>query len=137
EDLNMCIKNIKRWSKPKRVKTPLTHFGSSSYIYTQPYGVTLIISPWNYPFQLAIAPLIGAIAAGNCVVIKPSELAPHTSSIIHKLITSTLEQRHVAVVEGGIEVNQALLARRWDYIFFTGSVAVGKLVMEAAAKHLT
>jgi len=137
EDINMSIRNIKRWSKRKVVKTPLTHFGSTSYIYAQPYGVALIISPWNYPFQLAIAPLVGAIAAGNCVVIKPSELAPHTSGIIHKLITTTFEQQHVAVIEGGIEINQALLAERWDYIFFTGSVSVGKLVMEAAAKHLT
>jgi aldehyde dehydrogenase (NAD+) len=137
EELNISIRNIKRWTKPKRVKTPLTHLGSSSYVHPQPYGITLIIAPWNYPFQLAIAPLVGAIAAGNCVVIKPSELAPHTSSIIHKLITATFDEQHVAVVEGGIEVNQALLAERWDYIFFTGSVPVGKIVMEAAAKHLT
>lgn len=137
EEINICIRKVKQWSKPKRIKTPLTHIGSSSYQYAQPHGVVLIISPWNYPFQLAIAPLIGAIAAGNCAVIKPSELAPRTSSIIHKLISSTFDQEYVAVIEGGIEVNQSLLAERWDYIFFTGSVQVGKLVMEAATKHLT
>lgn len=137
EEINITLKNIKRWSKPKRVKTPLTHLGSSSYMYAQPYGIVLIIAPWNYPFQLAISPLIGAIAAGNVAVIKPSELAPRTSSVISQLIASVFSKEQVAVVEGGIDVNQALLAERWDYIFFTGSVPVGKIVMEAAAKHLT
>lgn len=137
EEINITLKNIKRWAKPKRVKTPLTHLGSSSYMYAQPYGIVLIIAPWNYPFQLAISPLIGAIAAGNVAVIKPSELAPRTSSVINQLIASVFSKEQVAVVEGGIDVNQALLAERWDYIFFTGSVPVGKIVMEAAAKHLT
>lgn len=108
EEINITLKNIKRWAKPKRVKTPLTHLGSSSYMYAQPYGIVLIIAPWNYPFQLAISPLIGAIAAGNVAVIKPSELAPRTSSIISQLIASIFSKEQVAVMEGGIEVNQAL-----------------------------
>lgn len=137
EEIAFMLRHIRRWSKPRRVKAPLTHVGSSSKVYPQPYGSALIIAPWNYPFQLAIAPLIGAIAAGNCAVIKPSELAPHTSQVIKELIEPLFSSEYIAVVEGGIETNQALLAERFDYIFFTGSVHVGKIVMKAAAKHLT
>lgn len=137
EELRFTIKNLRSWAKPKRVKTPITHFGSRSYIYSEPYGVTLIISPWNYPFQLAIAPLIGAIAAGNCAVIKPSELTPNTSKVLAKVIKDTFPAFYISVVEGGVETSQSLLAEEFDYIFFTGSVPVGKMIMEAAAKNLT
>ncbi|MFF2445752.1 aldehyde dehydrogenase [Neobacillus sp. NPDC058068] len=137
EELRFTIKHLRSWVKPKKVKTPLTHIGSSSYIYSEPYGVTLIIAPWNYPFQLAIAPLIGAIAAGNCAVIKPSELTPKTSEILGKIINDLYPEEYISVVQGGVETSQALLNEKFDYIFFTGSVPVGKVIMEAAAKNLT
>ncbi|MEO2076159.1 MAG: aldehyde dehydrogenase [Bacillus sp. (in: firmicutes)] len=137
EELRFTIKHLRSWVKPKRVKTPLTHIGSASYIYSEPYGVTLIIAPWNYPFQLAIAPLIGAIAAGNCAVIKPSELTPKTSGLLGKIISEIFSEEYITVVQGGVETSQALLGESFDYIFFTGSVPVGKVIMEAAAKNLT
>lgn len=137
DEIRYIIKNLKSWAKPKKVKTPLTQFISTSYIYPEPYGITLIIAPWNYPFQLVMAPLIGSISAGNCSIIKPSEYAPHTSKIISKIISDNFEEEFIAVVEGGIEVNKALLKEKFDYIFFTGSVNVGKIVMEAASRHLT
>jgi aldehyde dehydrogenase (NAD+) len=137
EEIRFTLNNLKNWAKPKRVKTTLTGIGSKSYIYPEPYGVALIISPWNYPFQLAIAPLIGAIAAGNCAILKPSELTPRTSSLLSKLIGENFPQEFIAVIEGGVETNTALLKEKFDYIFFTGSVPVGKIIMEAASKHLT
>lgn len=137
EEIRFAINGLKTWAKPKRVKTPITHVGSKSYIYSEPYGVTLIIAPWNYPFQLALAPLIGTIAAGNCAIIKPSELTPNTSEILAKLIHENFPEDFVSVVTGGVETSTALLNESLDYIFFTGSVPVGKLVMEAASKHLT
>lgn len=136
-ELTFTIKNLRSWVKTKSVKTPMTHFGSTSYIYSEPYGVALIIAPWNYPFQLAIAPLIGAIAAGNCAVLKPSELTPKTSEVLAKLINGLYPEEFVSVVEGGVETSTALLEEKFDYIFFTGSVPVGKIIMEAAAKNLT
>lgn len=136
-DLKSTIKNIHKWAKPKRVLPSLLNFPSSDYIYSEPYGKVLIIAPWNYPFQLALCPLIAAIAAGNQVVVKPSELTPNTASIIQKIITEVFEKSHVEVIEGGVEITQELLSQRWDYIFFTGSVAVGKIVAKAAAEHLT
>ncbi|MFS0839878.1 aldehyde dehydrogenase [Paenibacillus sp. 1P03SA] len=137
EEINHVLKHLKRWSKPRRVKTPLTHIGSQSRIYAEPYGIALLISPWNYPFQLAISPLIGAMSAGNCAVLKPSELAPHTSALLARLLGQTFGEEYVAVIEGGVETSNALLAEKFDTIFFTGSVGVGRIVMEAAAKHLT
>ncbi len=137
DEIGYIIKNLRYWTKPKRVKTPITQFISKSYIYSEPYGVTLIIAPWNYPFQLVMAPLIGSISAGNCSIIKPSEYSPNTSKIISKIISDNFEEEFIAVVEGGIEVNKALLEEKFDYIFFTGSVNIGKIVMEAASKHLT
>ena len=137
EELRFTIKHLRSWVKPKRVKTPITHIGSSSFIFSEPYGVTLIIAPWNYPFQLAIAPLIGAIAAGNCAVIKPSELTSKTSEVLGKLISDLFPEDYISVVQGGVETSQALLNEKFDYIFFTGSVPVGKVIMEAAAKNLT
>ncbi|MED4206365.1 aldehyde dehydrogenase [Neobacillus mesonae] len=136
EELRYTISHLQSWVRPEKVKTPLTHIGSNSYIYSEPYGVALIIAPWNYPFQLAIAPLIGAIAAGNCAVMKPSELTPKTSEVLEKLIRECFPKDFIAVVQGGVETSQALLNEKFDYIFFTGSVPVGKIIMEAAAKHL-
>jgi aldehyde dehydrogenase (NAD+) len=136
-DLKDTIKNLHRWAKPKKVLPSILNFPSTDYIYKEPYGKVLIIAPWNYPFQLALCPLISAVAAGNQVVLKPSELTPKTSEIIAKIILKTFDKSHVEVVEGGAEVSQSLLSQRWDYIFFTGSVTVGKIVAMAAAKNLT
>lgn len=137
KEISFLIKNLSKWSKPKRVKTAMTHIGSNGRIIPEPYGVTLVIAPWNYPFQLAVAPLVGAIAAGNTVVLKPSELTPNVSSVLAKMLTELFPPEFVAVIEGGAEVSTALLKEPFDYIFFTGSVGVGKIVMEAAAKQLT
>ncbi len=136
-ELKDAIHNLYRWNRKKRVRTPIVHFKSTSYIVSEPYGVALIMSPWNYPFQLTIAPLIGAIAGGNCNVIKPSAYSPATSAIIAKIIRESFPEKYIAVIEGGREANQELLKEKFDYIFFTGSVSVGKLVMESASKHLT
>lgn len=136
-ELKDTIKNLKNWAKPKRVFPSLLNFPSKDYIYKEPYGKVLIIAPWNYPFQLALCPLISAVAAGNQVIVKPSELTPKTSEIIAEIIAKVFDKNHVEVIEGGIEVSQQLLAQRWDYIFFTGSVAVGKVVAKAAAENLT
>lgn len=137
EEIGFTLKHLKSWVKPEKVKTPITHFGSKSYIYPEPYGVALIIAPWNYPFQLVIAPLIGAIAAGNCAVLKPSEFTPRTSEVLKELIKELYPEEYITVVQGGIETSQALLKEKYDTIFFTGSVTIGKIVMEAASKHLT
>jgi aldehyde dehydrogenase (NAD+) len=136
-ELKDTIKNIHKWAKPKRVLPSITNFPSTDYIYKEPYGKVLVIAPWNYPFQLAFCPLIAAVAAGNQVVVKPSELTPNTSQIIAKIIKDTFDENHVKTVEGGIETSEQLLKQRWDYIFFTGSVAVGKIVAKAAAENLT
>lgn len=136
-ELKLMIKNIDLWARPERKSATLMNWPSSDWIYKEPYGAVLIIAPWNYPFQLAIAPLIGAIAAGNTVVIKPSEATPNTSKIILDIINAVFTEEHVGVLEGGVEVSQDLLAQKWDYIFFTGSTQVGKIVYKSAAKHLT
>jgi aldehyde dehydrogenase (NAD+) len=137
EEVRFTLKNIRDWTQPRKVKTAMTQIGSKSYIYSEPYGIALIISPWNYPLQLAIAPLIGAIAAGNCAVLKPSELTPETSKLMADLINKTFPEEYVSVVQGDSDTTQLLLKEKFDYIFFTGSVSVGKVIMEAAAKHLT
>lgn len=137
EEINSMMKHLQTWAKPKKVKTPITHAGASSYIYPEPHGTALIIAPWNYPFQLQLAPLVGAMGAGNCAVLKPSELTPAVASLLSELVRSTFDKEYVTVIEGGVETSQALLEEKWDYIFFTGSVAVGRIVMQAAAKHLT
>lgn len=137
EEIRFTLKHIREWTQPKRVKTALAQMGSKGYIYSEPYGVALIISPWNYPLQLAIAPLIGAIAAGNCAVLKPSELTPETSKLMAELINKTFPEEYVAVIQGDADTTQTLLKEKFDYIFFTGSVSVGRVIMEAAAKHLT
>ncbi|HFK1547399.1 aldehyde dehydrogenase [Bacillus albus] len=137
KEISFQLKHISSWSKPKRVRTALTHFGSKGKVVPEPYGVTLIIAPWNYPFQLAIAPLVGALAAGNTIVLKPSELTPNVSKVLTRMLGELFQEELVAVVEGGVEESTALLKEPFDYIFFTGSVGVGKVVMEAAAKQLT
>lgn len=136
-DLKATISNIHRLTKPKKVRPTLINFPSSDYIYSEPYGHVLIIAPWNYPFQLALCPLIAAVAAGNRVTLKPSELTPETSAVLTKIISASFNNDHVSVEEGGVEKSNELLAKRWDYIFFTGSVSVGKIVAKAAAEHLT
>ena len=137
QDLKRTIKNIDKWAKPKRVFPSLLNFPSSDYLYSEPYGTVLIIGPWNYPYQLAFAPLIGAVAAGNTVVLKPSELTPNTSALLSKIIKNIFPQEFVTVVEGGVDTSTQLLNQVWDYIFFTGSVGVGKIVAKAAAPNLT
>lgn len=137
DEINSAIKNLPIWARAKKVKTPILHFLSSSKQYMEPYGVALIISPWNYPFQLTMAPLIGAISAGNCAVVKPSAYSSNTSDIIERIIKQIYDEKYVCVIKGGRKENQELLNEKFDYIFFTGSVAVGKIVMEAASKYLT
>ncbi|MBK1987960.1 aldehyde dehydrogenase family protein [Sphaerospermopsis aphanizomenoides BCCUSP55] len=137
KEINYAIKNLKNWTKPKKAAIPWDLFPYSAKIHPEPLGVVLIISPWNYPFQLIITPLIGAIASGNCTIIKPSELAPHTSNLVSELISKYYPPEYITVIEGGVETSQKLLAEKFDHIFFTGGTAIGKIVMEAAAKHLT
>ena len=137
QDINFALKHLKSWTKRKKVKAPLNQFPASAYIYSEPLGNVLIIGPWNYPFSLMISPLIGAIAAGNCTIIKPSELAPQTSHVLTELIDDTFDPEYIAAIEGGVETSQALLAENFDHIFFTGGTKIGKIVMEAAAKNLT
>lgn len=136
-EINLALKNVKRWSKKRKVSSSLINFLSSDYIIPEPYGVTLNISPWNYPFQLSISPLIGAVAAGNTVMLKPSEFSSKTSEIIKKIIENTFEKGHVDVILGGPEIGSKLLDFNWDYIFFTGSTNIGKIVAQKAAINLT
>ncbi|WP_223548257.1 aldehyde dehydrogenase [Aestuariivivens sp. NBU2969] len=136
-ELNLVIKNLKKWSKPKRVSASLLTFPSKDYIYKDPYGTVLVIAPWNYSFLLAMEPLIMAIAAGNTVVLKPSELTEHVSKIITEIIETVFTKELAIAIEGGVETSTELLKQHWDYIFFTGSTKVGKIVAKAAAKHLT
>nr|WP_244226738.1 aldehyde dehydrogenase [Paenibacillus protaetiae] len=135
-EISHTMRHLKRWAKPKKVKTALTHAGSRGVIIREPYGTVLIIAPWNYPFQLVMSPLVGAIAGGNTAVIKPSELSPHVSAVIAGIVSGLFPPEEVMTAEGGVEVSTALLEQPFDYIFFTGSTAVGKAVMEAAAKRL-
>jgi aldehyde dehydrogenase (NAD+) len=136
-DLKFTIKNLESWAKPKQVFPSLLNFPSSEYVFSEPFGNVLILSPWNYPFQLAICPLVAAVAAGNNVTLKPSELTPNTSSIISKIIRETFEAKHVVAILGDVGMAQQLLKQRWDYIFFTGSVTVGKIIAKIAAENLT
>jgi len=135
KELNYAIRNLRSWMKPKRVYTPIVHFISKSYITPQPYGQVLVLSPWNFPFQLAMVPLIGAIAAGNCVVLKVSSQVPATGGVIKKIL-GNLPQELVALIDGDHSVSDYLLDQKFDYIFFTGSPNVGKHVMKKAAENL-
>lgn len=137
EELNYTIKHLKTWMQATKVKTQMAQFPAKCFTYPEPYGVTLIISPWNYPFQLSMAPLIGAIAAGNTVVLKPSNKSSNTSKVLTKLLEENFPKELISVVNGGRAANTSLLEQKFDYIFFTGSVPVGKIVMEAASKNLT
>ncbi|MCW6048501.1 aldehyde dehydrogenase [Lyngbya sp. CCAP 1446/10] len=136
-EVNYAIKNVKSWAKPKKVPTSIDQFPASARIYPEPLGVVLIIGPWNYPFQLMISPLVGAIAAGNCAILKPSEIASHTSEVVADMISKTFDPAYIAAIQGGVETSQQLLAEKFDHIFFTGGTKIGKIVMAAAAKHLT
>lgn len=136
-EIEFTLKHLEEWATTKEVPTPATHEGAKSFIQPDPYGVALVIAPWNYPFQLAVTPLAGAIAAGNCAVLKPSELTPRTSSLLAALINENFSEEYLCVVEGEVETSTALLRENFDYIFFTGSTAVGKIVAKAAAEHLT
>lgn len=136
DEISFHIKHLKKWMKNKRVKTPIAQFKSRSFISPEPYGVALIMSPWNYPVQLCLSPLIGAISAGNCAIIKPSSYSPNVSEVIEKIISQAFSREYVAVVTGGREENELLLNEKFDFIFFTGSVAVGKYVMKKASENL-
>lgn len=137
KELDLFIKNLKYWAAPKRVAGSLLNFPSQDFILSESYGSVLMISPWNYPFQLSMIPLIGAVAAGNTVVLKPSEFAPNSSKMLIELLEAVFETDWVKVIEGDALIAQDLLKLQWDYIFFTGSTAVGKIVAQAAAVHLT
>jgi aldehyde dehydrogenase (NAD+) len=136
-ELKHAISHLNRWTSPQRVSTPLAFMGSSSWIQHEPKGVCLLISPWNFPINLTFGPLVSAIAAGNTVIVKPSEHTPHTSAIIKKIINSLFSDNEIAVVEGAVEVSTALLQLPFHHIFFTGAPSIGKVIMAAAAKNLT
>ena len=137
KEIDSFTKNIKEWAAPKKVSGSLLNFPSQDFLLYEPYGTILMISPWNYPFQLAMVPLIGAIATGNTVVLKPSESAPNTSKVLIEILGLVFPQEWVSVVEGDAKIAQALLKAQWDYIFYTGSTQVGKIVAKAAAEYLT
>ncbi len=136
-EIRHTLRHLRRWAAPRRVRTPMMLFPARGRILQEPYGVALIIGPFNYPVQLLLEPLVGAIAAGNCAVLKASELTPHVAQVLAELVSQTFDSGHVALVTGGPETAQALLRCRFDTIFFTGSTRVGRLVYEAAAQHLT
>lgn len=137
EEINVALRDMDDWAKPRHVSTPVFIAPASSYVLLEPVGTVLVVAPWNYPFHLVFAPLVAAIAAGNCVVVKPSELSPHTSLVVEQVIKEAFLPGHVSVITGAADVSTALLEERFDHIFFTGSTAVGRLVMQAAAKNLT
>lgn len=136
-EIRTAVSRLHAWARPKRVRTPLVLFPATSMVIPEPYGVVLIISPWNYPLMLALSPLVGAVAAGNCAVVKPSEVSPHTSAFVSKLIRDSFPEEHVAAVEGGPETSRRLLRERFDFILYTGGSRIAHEVMKAAAVHLT
>ncbi len=136
-EIKDTLRHLSRWMKPRTSLSPVAFAPSRSSVHYQPLGLNLIIAPWNYPVQLAFAPLIGALAAGNVAVVKPSELAPASSAVCAELAREAFGEELVAVLQGGIETSQALLARRWDHIFFTGGTGVGRIVAKAGAEHLS
>jgi len=138
EEINRHICNLHYWAKPLKVSTnQLLHFWSKSSIYKEPYGLVLIMAPWNYPFQLLINPLVGAISAGNCMALKPSELTPNIARVMEEMIAEFFESQYISLFNGQMELSQALLQQKWDLVFFTGSPAVGRIVMESAARNLS
>jgi aldehyde dehydrogenase (NAD+) len=136
-EIEHALKHLKAWTKPERVWTPLAQRPGKARVQREPLGVALVIAPWNYPVQLLLSPMVGAIAAGNCVIGKPSEVSVHTSATLARLVPEYLDPEAIAVVEGGVAETQALLSERFDHVFYTGNGRVGRIVMEAAAKHLT
>ena len=136
-EVNKALKELKRWMKPEKVKVGIDQFPGSAWRQPEPLGVVLIIGPWNYPFQLMMSPLVGAIAAGNCAILKPSEHAPHTSKVVADIIASTYDPNYIAVFEGEVETSQRLLKEKFDRIFFTGGTEIGRIIMQEAAKTLT
>lgn len=136
-EIDFAIRNLKKWMKAEFVKTPFMHQPGYSFTKAEPLGVVLIIAPWNYPFQLVISPLIASIAAGNCAILKPSEISKNSSNIIAKLINENFDANYIKVIEGDASVSESLLKLKFDHIFYTGSSAIGKIVMRAAAEHLT
>ncbi len=136
-ELRLMIKNLRKWAKPQKVRSTIVNFPSRNRIYKQAYGNCLIISPWNYPWHLSFSPLIGAISAGNTVVLKPSEVSSNTSALISEILTSVFDENYVAVIEGDAEIAKELLKLKWDYIFYTGSIPKGKIVAKIAAQTLT
>ena len=137
-EIKHALANLQGWMKPRRYSVPLALFPAQAWQQPEPLGTALLISPWNYPFQLAVSPLVGALAAGCTAVVKPSEFSPHTSAVLEEVLVRAFGlDGYVTVVQGGAPESQALLAEKWDLIFFTGSTRVGQIVMEAAAKHLT
>jgi aldehyde dehydrogenase (NAD+) len=137
KEISLHMKHVRKWAKPRKVLTDLFNFYSTSRIYPEPYGVVLVMAPWNYPLNLALVPLVGAVSAGNCIMLKPAHYSRHVSEVIRELISETFDPGHISVMTGGRDVNQAILDERFDYIFFTGSPPLGKIVMEKAARHLT
>lgn len=135
-DIKHTRAHLSRWMRPRKVGTPLAQLGTRSYIHYEPKGVVLIISPWNFPFNLTFGPLVSAIAAGNCAILKPSEMTPHSAALMKKMISELFDESEVALVEGGVEVSTELLKLPFNHIFFTGSPEVGKVVMRAAAENL-
>jgi len=136
-EIKKAIKKLKSWAKPEKVVTGFNLFPSLAWIEREPLGIILIIGSWNYPFQLLFSPLIGSIAAGNCTILKPSELAPNTSNVVAAMIKDTFDPSYISVIEGGVELTQQLLSKKFDHIFFTGGIRIGKIVMKAAAEQLT
>ena len=136
-EIALTRKHLAKWARPKSVRTPLFAQPGKCFVYPEPLGVVLIVAPWNYPLQLSIGPLLGALAAGNCAVLKPSEVAPATSALLASALPHYVDPECLQVVEGGIPETTALLAERFDHIFYTGNGTVGRIVLEAAAKHLT
>lgn len=136
-ELRLAGKSLRRWAKPERCRPSIAQMPGRAYVYKQPFGVALVMSPWNYPFQLTMNPLIGAVAAGNCALVKPSAYAPNTALVMQEICEAAFEPGWVTVIQGGREENSALLEEKFDYIFFTGSVSVGRTVMQKAAERLT
>ena len=136
-EIRMVKNHLQSWARDRRRPTPLFLFGSKSRIHYEPYGCVLIIAPWNYPLQLALSPLVGAIAAGNCAIVKPSGEAPHTTQALQELIDECFEEEYIAMADGRRETTEELLQERFDYIFYTGGVEYGRHIMQAAARHLT
>jgi aldehyde dehydrogenase (NAD+) len=136
-EIKLALGNLDRWTAPKKVDAPITMLGTRSSIHYEAKGVCLIISPWNYPFSLAVGPLVSALAAGNTAILKPSELTPNVSGVLREMVSSVFKPEEVSLFEGGPEISQRLLQLPFDHIFFTGSPAVGKVIMKTAAEHLT